>query len=111
MNVPKWKVPMLMLVALCMIPTEPNRAAESLPAVTQASQVTVPPMRTPEILEGNRGIAAKYPGDIGIEQDPAVIFVESFEDSVDEICSHWESSSGKPIMSKSDEVLPGSGGK
>ncbi len=48
---------------------------------------------------------------MGIEKDPDVVFVESFEGSVDEICSHWEAAAGKPIMSKSDEVPPGSGGK
>lgn len=30
--------------------------------------------------EGDTGIAAKYPGDAGIEQDPAVIFHDGFED-------------------------------
>jgi hypothetical protein len=77
----------------------------------QASEVTVEQQPTPEIPEGNTGIAAKYPGDVGIEKDPDVVFVESFEDSVDEICSHWATAAGKPIMSKSDDVVPGSGGK
>ena len=77
----------------------------------QASSLTVQPLPTPAIAEGNTGIAAKYPGDVGIEKDPDVVFVEYFEGSVDEICSHWEAAAGKPIMSKSDEVPPGSGGK
>jgi hypothetical protein len=29
--------------------------------------------------EGNSGIAARYPGDVGIASDPAVIFVDDFE--------------------------------
>jgi len=33
--------------------------------------------RTPQ---GDEGIAARYPGDAGIEKDPAVILVEDFED-------------------------------
>ena len=77
----------------------------------QTSGLMVQPQPTPVIPEGNTGIAAKYPGDMGIEKDPNVIFVESFEGSVDEICSRWESVAGKPIMSKSDEVVTGSGGK
>src|SRR5580765_4219258 len=81
------------------------------PSVTQASSITVPPASTPVISEGNTGIAAKYPGDIGIEKDPDVIFVESFEGSVDEICSRWEGVGGKTIMSKSDDIVPGSPGK
>ncbi len=34
----------------------------------------------PALPEGDAGIAAKHPGDIGIETDPAVIFHEDFED-------------------------------
>jgi len=66
---------------------------------------------TPPIAEGDAGIAAKYPGDVGIEKDPDVVFAENFEGSVDEICSRWENVAGKPIMTKSDDVPPGSGGK
>lgn len=29
--------------------------------------------------EGNAGIAARYPNDVGIEKDPAVVFVDDFE--------------------------------
>ena len=35
-----------------------------------------------ELPEGH-GIAAKYPGDVGIEKDPAVIFADGFEDIED----------------------------
>lgn len=36
---------------------------------------------TPSPLpEGDTGIAAKYPGDAGIEKDPAVLFYDGFED-------------------------------
>ncbi len=61
--------------------------------------------------EGNTGIAAKYPGDVGIENDPDVVFAATFEGSVDDICSRWESVAGKSLMSKSTDVPPGSGGK
>ncbi len=77
----------------------------------QASAMTVEPRPTPAISEGNTGLAAKYPGDVGIENDPDVVFVAAFEGSVDDICSRWESVAGKAMMSKSDEVPPGSGGK
>jgi hypothetical protein len=94
--------------------------AVSLPAVSgaeqslageQASWVTVEPRPTPVLPEGPTGIAARYPGDVGIENDPDVVFVETFEGSVDEICSRWESVGGRQIASVSDEVVPGSGGK
>ena len=66
-------------------------------AERQASGVTVPPLPVPAIPEGSTGIAARYPGDVGIEKDADVVFVESFEGSVDEICGHWEAAAGKPM--------------
>ncbi|MBC8873086.1 MAG: hypothetical protein H8E44_26940 [Planctomycetes bacterium] len=98
-------------VAVSVVIGQQATSANQSVAVRQASGVTVQPLPTPEIPEGDAGIAAKYPGDVGIEKDPDVIFVESFEGTVDEICSHWEAAAGKPIMSNSDEVVPGSGGK
>ena len=88
-------------------------AASQTAPVRQASGSTaaVEPRPTPSIPEGSSGLAAKYPGDVGIEKDPDVVFVESFEDPVDQICSHWETVSGKEIMTASDDVPPGSGGK
>jgi hypothetical protein len=35
---------------------------------------------------------------------------ESFEGSVDEIRERWETVAGRPIMARSDDVVPGSGG-
>ena len=32
------------------------------------------------LAQSATGIAARYPGDVGIESDPAVIFVENFEE-------------------------------
>jgi len=86
--------------------------AQQSSGVRQAS--TVPPVEgrpTPSIPEGATGLASKYPGDVGIEKDPDVVFAENFEGSVDEICGHWEEVAGKPIMSLSEDVPPGSGGK
>ena len=34
----------------------------------------------PPLPEGDTGLAVKYPGDVGIEKDPAVIFHDGFED-------------------------------
>ena len=85
--------------------------AEAPAAGKQASLVTVAPRPTPALPEGRTGIAAKYPGDAGIEKDPDVVFVEMFEGTVDAICSRWESVGGKQILSKSDEAPPGSSGK
>ena len=62
--------------------------------------------------EGASGLAAKYPGDKGIEKDPAVRFVEGFDGpSVDAIAKRWDNVTSKPIMSLSKDVPPGSGGR
>jgi len=46
-----------------------------------AGQQTVSPASAVEPLpEGNTGLAAKYPGDKGLERDPAVIHYDGFED-------------------------------
>jgi hypothetical protein len=37
------------------------------------------PASTEPLPEGNSGIAARYPGDVGIASDPAVIFADDFE--------------------------------
>jgi hypothetical protein len=66
---------------------------------------------TPAIAEGNTGLASKYPGDVGIEKDPDVVFAEGFDGSIDEICSRWDQAAGQSIMTKSEDVPPGSGGK
>ncbi len=46
----------------------------SLPAPAQEGPL-------PPLPEGDRGIAAKYPGDVGIEKDPAVVLHDDFEDA------------------------------
>jgi hypothetical protein len=42
----------------------------------------------PGPARGNRGIAAKYPGDKGIESDPAVLFHDDFESG--DIRGKWD---------------------
>lgn len=61
--------------------------------------------------EAPEGLASKYPGDRGIENDEDVIFVENFEaGSVDAVKSHWESVKAAEIMSLSADVPTGSAG-
>ena len=59
--------------------------------------------------EGNRGIAARYPGDTGIEGDSRVIFVEKFHQrSLEVVFKRWDSTKGRKIMSLSSDVPDGS---
>ena len=69
----------LATVVVGVLSGQETRGAQLSLAGRQAVGATVPPMPTPPIAEDNTGIAAKYPGDVGIEKDPDVIFVESFE--------------------------------
>lgn len=60
------------------------------------------------------GLAAKYPGDTGIERDPAVVFSEKFEaGTIEEIGKRWGELSNKDnkVMAFSGDGAPGSGGK
>ena len=63
------------------------------------------------VPQKDSGIAANYVGDKGIKSDPRVVFVESFEDSLDEISSRWDTVRDKEIMSISADVPQGSSGK
>jgi hypothetical protein len=58
------------------------------------------------------GIAAKYEGNVGIEKDDRVIFVESFEErSIDELAKRYETVKSAETMSFADDVPQNSGGK
>jgi len=58
------------------------------------------------------GLANKYKGDKGIENDPDVIFAENFEaSSLDAVKSRWESVKDIEIMSLSTDVPADSAGK
>ncbi|MCK4782998.1 MAG: hypothetical protein KAV87_04550, partial [Desulfobacteraceae bacterium] len=60
----------------------------------------------------DKGLAIKYHGDKGIENDPEVIFAENFEEgSLQAVKSRWESVKSIEIMSLSRDVPPGSAGK
>jgi hypothetical protein len=76
-----------------------------------SSTVAVEPRPTPPLPEGPTGLAAKYPGDAGIEKDPDVVFTESFDGSVKEIAGRWDAVAGQPILSTSDDLPPGSSRK
>ena len=58
------------------------------------------------------GLASRHPGDVGIDRDPKVIFVEDFEEpSPEALWKRWETVTDKPGMSFSTDVPPGSAGQ
>jgi predicted amidohydrolase len=59
-----------------------------------------------------QGIAAKYPGDAGIDKDARVVFVENFEaPSLDDVTKRWETVTQPETMSLTDDIPKASGGK
>jgi len=60
------------------------------------------------------GIASLYPGDRGIEKDPAVVFAEDFESgALEDLLQRWTSSNNKDrrVLSYVTDSVPGSAGK
>jgi len=70
-------------------------------------------VRKEVVPEGDKGIAARYPGDAGIAKDPDVVFTEDFETrEIDGFKGHWSNVSNKGgSFSFSKDVPPGSSGK
>jgi YD repeat-containing protein len=80
-----------------------NRQTASV-TVTVSNTTTPPPT-------GGGGIAARYPGDVGIEKDPAVIFVENFEEAtMNEIFNRWGDVRNGSAMQRPSDVPSGSPG-
>ena len=77
-------------------------------AVTVAALSAGVPAQT--LPEGDTGIAAKYPGDRGIEKHGAVVFVEKFnERSLNGLFNRWQDVKEREGMSFSRDVPEGSG--
>ncbi|MEK7406114.1 MAG: hypothetical protein AAB225_13485 [Acidobacteriota bacterium] len=67
-----------------------------------------------ERLPEGPGLAAKYPGDAGIEGDPAVVFAENFESGeIADLRQRWHnvSDQGGKVLAGSDSVPEASSGR
>ncbi len=65
-------------------------------------------------LDFGVGLAARYPGDRGIDRDPRVLLAEDFENiALEDLAHRWESVSNKAgrVLSPAEDSPPGSGGK
>ncbi len=63
-------------------------------------------------LPSGPGLAAKYPGDSGIESDSSVVQVEKFEQpDISTLTKQWESVKAKGEMSFSSDIPAGSAGR
>jgi hypothetical protein len=64
------------------------------------------------LAEGRPGLAARYPGDVGLDRDPGVVFVEDFEaPSLEGLSRRWDEVKNAEIMSLGDERPDGSRGR
>jgi hypothetical protein len=73
--------------------------------------LTGPAWAQPEAPD-KAGIAAAYPGDEGIAADSRVVFAEDFEvPDVAALQKRWETVRDPEVMSLTNDVPPGSGGK
>ncbi len=75
-------------------------------ALASAGDAAGPP---PALPEGDTGIDARYPGDVGIGKDPAVIFHEDFEDcrTTADLSTKWDAMWGQAHISIADELRAG----
>lgn len=65
----------------------------------------------PSAQPGSIGLAARYPGDAGIETDPDVVFVEKFEqNTLTDLFSRWTDVLNGSKMTFNADVPPGSPG-
>lgn len=70
------------------------------------------PLLAAEPLPSGSGLAAKYPGDAGIERDARVVQVEKFEQAdIATLAAQWESVGAKDSMSFTADVPSGSAGR
>ena len=73
-----------------------------------AADIASPAESQPE----KNGLAAKYPGDIGLDKDPNVVFAENFEEtSLDQLKQRWDTVTRAEDFAFSNDVPHGSGGK
>ncbi len=80
--------------------------------VTCALAQTSKAVGTP--LPEGPGLTANYPGDVGIEKDGAVVFVENFEEgTLEDVAERWGEASDKEgkVQSFSEDVPPTSTGR
>ena len=88
-------------------------AALLLPMTALAGEGFSQQHMTGELPEGT-GLAAKYPGDVGIARDPNVLFAENFETgSIQQIAKRWGDISNKDdkVIALSDDVPSASAGR
>jgi len=74
------------------------------PAGTPRQEAGVQP---PTLPQGRVGLAARHPGDVGLEEEEAVVFVERFDaETIEEVAARWESVAQPELLSLSEDTPP-----
>jgi hypothetical protein len=83
------------------------RTALARPAI--AALLAIVALSGPHVLAQTTGIASRYPGDVGIETDPSVVFVEKFnEGALATLFGQWSDILNGAAMTFSTDVPSGS---
>ncbi|MGA2015305.1 MAG: hypothetical protein ABSH26_00005, partial [Opitutaceae bacterium] len=77
--------------------------------VVAARGENAPQSPPPPLPEGDKGVAARYPADRGIEADPAVLFHDDFE--TDDLRVKWDNSFQKADIRIAEEPANVHGGR
>src|SRR2546421_9783913 len=84
-------------------------AVLSLIGLLLIGAAAVLPLRMPKPATVTDGIAARYPGDVGIETDPGVLFVERFDEgTIASLAARYEDVLNQGDLSFVADVLAGS---
>jgi hypothetical protein len=69
----------------------PTPAPTATPTPVPTATHTPTPIGITPLPEGNNGIAARYPGDVNIQNDPNVVFTDNFESytSTSQLTTKW----------------------
>lgn len=81
----------------------------SLPVIIYYAASVIANEHTP-LPQGNQGIAAQFAGDHQIETHPEVIFVEQFNDDLEQLATRWHDLKRPDLFSLSADLPPGSAG-
>jgi hypothetical protein len=86
-----------------------RRPAKALIGATLVA--ALPAMGVLVLAQSTASLTSRYPGDVGIENDPAVIFVEKFEEpSMSEVFTRWGDVKNGSSMQWSNDVPAGTPG-
>src|ERR1043165_9238803 len=106
------RIPLVFLIAL--IPWCPARSQTPAagPADKPAPSAGATVKAAPAPAWPSQGLAARYPGDVGLASDPRVIFTESFEqESIGALTRRWETVSQRETLSFASDAPTNSPGR